>query len=436
MWSSAVRQRGQLESRIRRGRRILLVLAVLAGVIAVGAVEQGAQAIGCSTASLLGDVTGVRSIEASAEQDFMTLLNDLRISRSKPVLAWNGAAQGPAAAWSATMSTQIPPGGSVPGWLHHARDKGAGDGVEPSQDYVTIMGKIVPNWRRVAENVGYSGMRSACSLAELRRSAASTVQTLHNAFVASQGHYANMIGEANQATVGVEIDSDQMWVTVRFALGDAPKATTIPVGIKGGAFIDKAHREFLGRAASGSERARWAGALTAADRLAVTQSLAVSDAWAGSRVDDMYRTVLGRSADASGRAYWVSQIAKGTQLESVATLFFASPEYFSRAGGTRERFVRKLYTDLLGRTADSGGVAYWVGLMNGGLDATGVASNFYASIESRRDRARDVWVAILGGNPSGAALESWANRVGVVGDVRLAAEMAASRAFWDAVVVS
>jgi len=414
----------------RRGAALVSTLAIGlaagAGSVLLGASPAGAA---CSTASLLGNTSQVDAIEAGAQQDFLARLNELRRSKGLGALAWNGAIAAPAISWSQTMSSQD--------WLHHARDTGADDGVEPSQDYVTINSRIVSNWQRLAENVGVSGMYSSCTLAELEANTAKAVEGLHQAFVSSSGHYANMVGDHNQVGIGVHIDADELWVTVRFAKGDLPagstgSASTI-VTQATGAYVDAVYQLFGGRAATSAEKSYWAPAVSSGNRLALTSALAVTDAWAGARVSELYQTVFQRPADAGGRAYWLDQIKRGLPLESVGIELYGSNEYFARSGGTREAWIRALYSDLLGRTADGGGVAYWVGQLGAGQPRSAVAANFYRSLESRRDRADRIHQQILGSKLADPGLQTWADRLAWVGDVRLAAELAASQSYWNAV---
>lgn len=435
---------------LRRTRTRTLVQALVGVVVgvavllaAVGAVPGGSEPAvadaACDTSSVLRDTSSVDAIEASAQRDFFSRLNSLRSSKGAGTLAWNQAMTGPSIDWSRTMSTQIPPGGSSadPGWLHHARDTGSDDGVSASQDYVNINSQIVANWQRLGENVGVGGMRSSCSLSELDTNTDRVVSALHDAFVASSGHYENMMGEFNQVGIGVHIDPDELWVTVRFAKGDLPQTSSAstPVSSTAGAFIDHAYQVFAGRAATSGERSFWAPHVNAGNRLALTSSLAVGDSWSGVRVNDLYRVVFGRSADAAGRAYWLNQIAHGLRLETVAAEFYGSPEYLYRNGGTSRSFVAALYEDLMGRRADSAGLSYWLGhLRTGRLSRVGVADNFYASIESRRDRSARLHRQILGSYPSGVAHDWWAARLAAVGDVGLAAELGASSAFWNLAV--
>lgn len=381
----------------------------------------------CATESLLGNTGAVDAIEASAQQDFLVRLNDLRRSKGLGPLAWNGSMATHAISWSQTMSAQD--------WLHHARDTGANDGVEPHQDYVTINSKIVSNWQRLAENVGVSGMYASCSLAELESNALKASSGLHSAFVNSSGHYANMVGDLNQVGIGVHIDAAKLWVTVRFAKGDLPAASTslasTIVTEATGKYVDAVYQLFGGRPATAGEKSHWAPAVSSGNRVAVTSALAVTDSWAGARVSELYRTVFQRSADSGGRAYWLDQIRRGLPLEAVGVEFYSSGEYYGRSGSTPQGWIQALYRDLLGRTADGGGVTYWVGRMRAGQPRSAVAANFYRSVESRRDRTNRLHHTILGSNLADPGLQQWADRLAFVGDVRLAADLAATQSFWN-----
>lgn len=399
--------------------------ALLLGASPAGAAPAAPTA--CSTSDLLDDTAAVDSIEANAQQDFLRRLNDLRRSKGLGALAWNGAVATHAISWSQTMSAQD--------WLHHARDTGANDGVEPQQDYVTINSKIVANWQRLAENVGVSGMYQACSIAELESSTAKVVETLHNAFVASSGHYANMVGDHNQVGIGVHIDGQKLWVTFRFAKGDLPAggtglASTI-VTEATASYVDAVYQLFGGRAATSAEKSYWAPAVASGNRVALTSALAVTDSWAGARISELYQTVFQRSADAAGRAYWLDQIRRGLPLESVGVEFYRSQEYFARSGGTDQGWIQALYRDLLGRAADGGGVSYWVGQLGAGQPRSAVSANFYRSNESRRDRAGSLHEDVLGSRLADPGLQQWADRLAFVGDVRLAADLAATQSFWN-----
>lgn len=85
--------------------------------------------------------------------------------------------------------------------------------------------QVKGDWRRVGENVGYSTKSGA--------SEATLLSRLHDAFMASPGHRANVLRDYNQIGVGVTVTpKGKMWVTVVFAsasLSPARKEVTTSV---------------------------------------------------------------------------------------------------------------------------------------------------------------------------------------------------------------
>lgn len=365
--------------------------------------------------------SAVTSAITRAEAGFVAKLNAVRQSRGLGALAVNDALAGTSRGWSQTMSGQ--------NWLHHAVDTGAGDGVEPHQDYVYAIKTTVPNWRAAGENVGRASMGSWCTSSELVARTDSTVNTLHNAFVNSSGHFRNMIGGFNQVGIGVHIDSSQMWVTVRFATGDVPY--TAQQRADAAEYIHSVHRLFLGRNASSSEISNWTGRVLAGDRTSLTKALAVSQEWAGVRINELYSLILGRTNDQGGMQYWLGTIRGGSRLEDVATYFYGSIEFYRRVGNTDASFVNALYDQILHRSADASGRSYWVSVMRQGKSRSSIADGFYKSIESRRDRVTRLYREVLGRNPDTGGREYWAGRLVHEGDVTLAAYLASSPEYWN-----
>lgn len=416
---SAQGRQGVTSGIARRLAVVAIVFATIGGV--VGATPaSAAPTAGCDQGAVVG-------AESAAQQQFVAELNRLRQSRGLRTLVVNNAVTGQASGWSTVMSTA--------NRLYHARDSGPNDGVEPGQDYVALVGQVVPDWRRVAENVGVSSIGGWCSAGELASATAAAVSTLHTALVNSPGHYGNMIGDFNQVGIGVEIDSDQLWVTARFALGSlpapAPSYTNAQLG-QADRYLDAVYQLFLGRPANGGEHSFWSAPVAGGDRVSLTRALSVSDEWAGTRVGALYRTVLGREAESSGRVNWVRAIAHGMRLESVASGIYGSQERFNLSGGTNRGYVEGLYRDILGREADAGGRSQWVGLLDRGqLSRTGVADAFYASVESRTARVTGLYQEILGRAPDAGGLAHWMREVTRLGDVALAATLASSQEYWN-----
>jgi hypothetical protein len=115
----------------------------------------------------------------------------------------------------------------------------------------TAIPLIEPSWRSAGENVGTGG----------------DVVGLHNAFVASPGHFHNMIGDYNRLGVGVVVRGSRIWVTFNFLLGpplrgvpassdgalrisgDAPPTVTPPSS--GGRYVAVTPRRVLDTRSSG-----------------------------------------------------------------------------------------------------------------------------------------------------------------------------------------
>ena len=79
------------------------------------------------------------------------------------------------------------------------------------------LGAVTTGWSRLGENVGVGGDWSG------------GVEQLHNAFMASTGHRANILGDYNYAGIGVVIREDSsLYVTVVFMLGPDGLAAELP----------------------------------------------------------------------------------------------------------------------------------------------------------------------------------------------------------------
>ncbi len=74
----------------------------------------------------------------------------------------------------------------------------------------------------------------------------------------------------------------------------------------------------------------------------------------------LYSGVLGRAPDEGGLDYWLEALASGQTLTSVAEAFFAGNEFLDNRGSTApDLLIESLYQQVLARTADADGKAYW-----------------------------------------------------------------------------
>lgn len=199
-------------------------------------------------------------------------------------------------------------------------------------------------------------------------------------------------------------------------------------------FVTATHRDFLGRAPTASESATLSRRLDNTiingtfeqGRSGLVDDLSRSPEWIRHVLDGFYRDTLGRGPDAGGLAYWTGVLqSKRRSVASVAAAFYSSSEYYRRSGGTTSAWIGDLYRALLGRSPDTAGRAYWVAQVSRrGREA--VAQTFYQSPESCRDRVRTLYQQLLGRSPDSAGLNYWAGRVASLGDLSLAAYLAAS----------
>lgn len=131
---------------------------------------------------------GAHAADPAAEGDFIGRINGLRASRGLGALQQHPVLTAKAQAWAAHMAAT--------GCLCHSN----------LSDGVTV------GWHKLGENVGHGP----------------SVASLHDAFVNSPAHQANMLdGAFGYVGVGVAYGGGQMWVAEEFMQGDAPAAPRI-----------------------------------------------------------------------------------------------------------------------------------------------------------------------------------------------------------------
>jgi hypothetical protein len=230
----------------------------------------------------------------------------------------------------------------------------------------------------------------------------------------SNGTRADISGNAMRSLAGLHSD----WFT--------------PVCGREVRYVNSVYDLFLGRSPSGAEAEARCAQVRRGERFRITTDLSRSDEWAGRQINELYVKVFGRNADASGRSYWLGQVQRGMRIEQIAAHFYGSQEYFNAVGRTPEGFVDQLYLDLMGRPSDASGRAHWVDqLRSGRLNRTQVAGSFYASLESRRDRVDGLYQQVLGRAADRDGRAYWVEQLLRVGDVALAAYLAASDEYYS-----
>ncbi|MEC3862669.1 DUF4214 domain-containing protein [Mesobacterium sp. TK19101] len=167
-------------------------------------------------------------------------------------------------------------------------------------------------------------------------------------------------------------------------------------------FVELLYQNVLGRAADAGGLASWVGQLgggatraqvvvgfsespefvsnTAAEATAFTAARNPA-AWSD-EVFRAYHATLDRDPDLGGFTDWIGRLAGGTPLVNTISGFVNSAEFQATYGAlTNTQFVQQLYQNVLNRAADAGGLANWVGQLDGGTTRAQVVLGFSESPE-------------------------------------------------------
>jgi hypothetical protein len=100
----------------------------------------------------------------------------------------------------------------------------------------------------------------------------------------------------------------------------------------------------------------------------------------------LYKAAFNRTPDVGGLGFWISKMDTGMGYSSVAQNFVNSAEFQAAFGGsnpTVNTLVTKLYNNVLTRTPDASGLAFWQDkLSNGGWTTADVLGYFATSNEN------------------------------------------------------
>jgi hypothetical protein len=99
----------------------------------------------------------------------------------------------------------------------------------------------------------------------------------------------------------------------------------------------------------------------------------------------LYKAAFGRQPDSVGLGYWMKNLDKGADLaKDVASGFINSKEFQSLYGENTSNatFIANLYQNVLNRTPDAEGYAYWDKTLASGANRANILTNFSDSNEN------------------------------------------------------
>lgn len=112
---------------------------------------------------------------------------------------------------------------------------------------------------------------------------------------------------------------------------------------------------------------------------------------AGGFVNRLYSLVLQRPTDEGGINYWTQALLDGRPASSIVQFFFSGAEYNSKQVSDEE-YVKTLYLTLMNRSADQTGLNHWMKYLSDGMSRDFVLSCFVGSPEFT-DICRDYGIA-------------------------------------------
>ncbi|MGE3328997.1 MAG: CAP domain-containing protein, partial [Acidimicrobiia bacterium] len=268
-------------------RALRLTISSLLVALAIGVMGQTAQAAPSAS---------------DAEVEFLQRLNSERTSRGLVALTRDPGLDAVADDWSGRMA-------SVNVLSHRP-------------DLSTRIAAVEPRWTRGGENVGYGG----------------DVLGLHNAFMNSPGHYANVVGDWNRIGVGVVVKGSTIWVTFNFLKGP-PLATTTSASTSGAS-------------ASFSDP----GKVWVVTDNGEVHSLGGAPFYGDLRDLALVKPIVGMTPTPTGLGYWM--------VASDGGIFaFGDAAFYGSTGGT------KLVAPIVAMTATPTGKGYWLVASDGGVFA-------------------------------------------------------------------
>ena len=215
------------------------------------------------------------------------------------------------------------------------------------------------------------------------------------------------------------------------------------------AFVARMYRIVLGRAADSTGLNKWTDQLkkkqkTAADLI---NGFFYSDEYKKKNktpkamITDCYKAMLNRNPDSKGLSDWMKRFDAGMTIQAVCKGFVGSNEFknlcaeYGITPGNinlmnarddnyeRTMFVRRLYTNCLGREADIKGLEDWCMKIRKGATGSQVAQGFVFSSEHMTPLNKlkgtkfingyltDLYCSFLGRTPDSAGLKSWTEKL-------------------------
>lgn len=182
-------------------------------------------------------------------------------------------------------------------------------------------------------------------------------------------------------------------------------------------FVTQQYEDFLGRSPDAGGLSYWANLVgDGLEPSAMVEAMALSPEFEGvmAPIVRLYYAHFLRPPDYAGMTYWAGVARGGWSMEKISEEFVLSNEFRTAYGSlTDEQYVQQVYLNVLSRSADAGGLAYWSGQLAGGLTRGELMVAFSDSSEYRKligskVLATMLYVGMLRRAPESSGLDYWA----------------------------
>ena len=181
-------------------------------------------------------------------------------------------------------------------------------------------------------------------------------------------------------------------------------------------FAMQQYRDFLGREGDAAGVNAWTSYLLGSGtRAAMVEGFFASGEFQNyiSPVARLYFAYFLRIPDYDGLTFWINYYRAGYAFSAISDAFAGSGEFTSRYGAlANDQFVDLVYQNVLGRAADTGGKAYWLGQLNGGMSRGTMMLGFSESAEYVAAIRNEVnvtmtYVGMLRRSPDAGGFQFW-----------------------------
>jgi|GEM_PF-3471134 len=189
------------------------------------------------------------------------------------------------------------------------------------------------------------------------------------------------------------------------------------------AYIVRVYQDLLFRNPEGGAAAAWSALLDQGlSKAQFVRDVEASVEYRMNEVTNLYTTLLRRRPDSGGLNALVGFLGAGGTLEQAEALVLGSQEYFARqSGGTVAGFISSLYRDLLSRAPDLIVLSAFSQAVAAGVPRTAIAAAFLNSLEYHENLARGLYGRFLHrpDDPVGLVLFTNALQAGVPDEIAI-----------------